>query len=187
MGKDNNLVIFLVIFFLAFSSFAFAGEQPSGIYYTKANIWYEDNEISSANYHKGNMIHAGSKVEIAGTTSRIIKFIFGRDAAEFIISKSLHTKSSIENIFKRYFSKDNPLESDEYLNFSNIEKENIKKGQVVVGMSKAAVAMAYGYPVSQDKTEIDSDSWTYARSRFQPLYVIFSHGVVASINEEKGE
>jgi len=47
------------------------------------------------------------------------------------------------------------------------EIEAIKTGSLCVGMSKAAVVVAYGYPPEHVTPSLDNDVWTYWMDRFR--------------------
>jgi len=184
--KKIRIILLFAAISVAAAFSLFAGDNAAGkTYYTKVNIWYETAQISSVNYHRGSFIPVGTKVVISNLHLGGITFKFGRDEAEFTISKSLHTPISRDDLFGHYFSPGNPLESESYLKFSQSEKENIKKGKISAGMSKDAAIMAYGYPSGQAKEDTDADTWTYAKSHFRKLSVTFSHGKVSMTSEEE--
>lgn len=53
------------------------------------------------------------------------------------------------------------------------ELQAIKEGKLVVGMSKAAVIMAYGYPPEHRTPSLESNTWIYWIDRFRNKAILF--------------
>jgi len=157
--------------------------------YTRANIWYEIKTgslpvvIYSTNYHKGTMIPRGSKVKITRYDSRGIYFTDEKMKLDFYIEiVAKHTRESAPELFKLYFSANDPMAfGGEFGRFDGKEKENIKSGTVSEGMRKNAVLAAYGYPPSHMTPSLEANMWTYWENRFRKIVVTFSGDRVASI------
>ncbi len=157
-----------------------ANEVIGDTYYTQANIWYEEaTDILSTNYHRGVIIPAGTKVIIENFNSQEIEF---RIKGELTVYKLVHVKKHsvlpINKFFSRYFAPNNI----NMLMFSHKERRNIEKGTLEKGMSKKAVATAYGYPPSHKTPSLDLNKWVYWESRFNQIEVYFKDGKVISIN-----
>lgn len=160
-----------------FLNAAFADES----YYTKINIWYEKPEkILSTNYHKGNLLPAGTEVTILKQGSKI-KFQDKGGMEYRLILVDDYTALTKEQFFDRYFSKENPLQSSDYRSFSAMEKENIKNGTIQPGMSKSAVLMAFGYPPSHRTPSTAASVWKYWISRLMTDDVHFEGDKVSKI------
>ena len=129
--------------------------------YTQVNIWYTDpKDIRTTNYHNGVMIPFGTKVTIDSmhhdwmefTTTNLVSF-------KLLLS---HSVISMRENFDRYFSADDPRKpGGMYESFTEMEKENLKTGNIVIGMSKSAVLVSYGYPPSHVTPDLKSDFWRY--------------------------
>jgi len=161
---------------------AHSGEDVAGqIYYTAANIWYENPEkILSTNYHRGTILPVGTKVRVDEVKGKKIRFGDGH-GQEFEITFMEKHSSRIVDLwayFRRYFSRDNPLQGRPYEGFSKSERRNIKMGEIEVGMSKEAVLMAYGYPPAHRTPSLESDQWVYWINRFVNKTVVFQNGRV---------
>lgn len=189
MSKEKRFVSVLFMFLLAVLfciPFAQAGEDVIGkTFYTAANIWYEKPErILSTNYHKGALIPVGTKVTIEELRHWEIHFADENGLRFNIILVEKHSsrEMTIEKLFEQYFSEENPLrEGGPFQKFSKDEKKNIKAGEIEVGMSKAAVLMAYGYPPSHRTPSLKSDMWTYWVNMFVERKVIFTDDKVVKI------
>ena len=159
--------------------------SPEGeTYYTKANIWYEDTtKPIIINYHKGTIIPVGTKVKIDAFAKNEIKFTTELGVTLVFLNASKYSTIKLQELFDRYFSKENVLAGwgGLYTKFSGKEKEDIKKGIIAEGMSKEAVLMAYGYPPSHRTAALTNDEWAYWNSRFVSFRVIFKNNRVNSI------
>jgi len=174
-------ILFLCFLFLFTTGFIKKGAPDGGIYYTKVNIWYEKAvKILSTNYHKGQIIPVGSEVVVVSRGSRIV-FTDKAGIQYQLILVPDYTALSNDQFLDRYFSKDNILSSPEYASFSAQEKTNIKNGTIEIGMSKAAVLVAYGYPPSHRTPSTESNVWKYWISRLLTDDVQFENGKVSNI------
>ncbi len=162
-----------------FAPAGFAGE--TGDFYTQVNIWYEKpDNIKSTNYHKGVMIPAGTQVEVL-KSGKNIQFKDKLSGMIFKIEKvKKFTNVSNEELFSRYFSKENILDSNKYRSFSAAEKEAVKMGKIEKGMSRDAVIVAYGYPPTHRTPFLEQESWTYWDSRLINFMILFRDNKVVS-------
>lgn len=155
-----------------------SGLQKGGIYYTRANIWYEHSEeVYSTNYHVGQMIPFNSKVEILSKGGGRIRF---KDLETGIIVTFIHvpkhSRLSADEFFKRYFS---PTDcSGEFEQCTPREQKNILAGSVDYEMGKDALFMAYGNPPSHRTPNLKCDRWIYWNSRWRTCAVTFKDGKV---------
>ena len=150
--------------------------------YLKVNMWFEHPlKIQSTNYHKGAMLRAGDEVTVLKIGRGKIRFRdrHGMDFTLYLNRK--HTFSSISKLAERTFSRsDIKAPGGAFDRMSAMEKENIRKGKVAIGMSKKAVIMAYGYPPEHRTYSLDSDLWIYWRSRFIKRRATFENGRVVA-------
>ena len=158
--------------------------QAGKIYYTSANIWYENSDkIPSTNYHKGTKLPIGTKVKIISVGNRKIQFVPVDTTVTFtIVHQKKHTRIKLKELFDRYFSKKDILEQEGYFhNLTEKEKECVNNGTISPGMSKVAVIMAYGYPPSHKTPLLSSDLWHYWHSRFETVNVHFKNNKLCKI------
>lgn len=179
---------FIAIYFTLFIfSLAYAATAAPEPYYTKVNIWYEEpGKILSTNYHRGAIIPFGSKVNIISQTKDKINFTIENQAGITftIVNVTRHSQMSITELFKQYFTQNNPkTENTKFNNFSAKEKENIENGTLSEGISKEAVIAAYGYPPQHKTPALTSDLWTYWDGRFVRKVVTFKNNTVTKLEE----
>jgi len=188
-----GILFFLVCGFIVGALYAAGPEGET--YYTKANIWYEDAvKPIMVNYHKGSMIPVGTKVKIDAFKKNEIKFTTESGVTLVFVNAGKYSTIGLQELFVRYFSKENVLAGwgGAFAQFSGKERENIKDGKIDKGMSKEAVAMAYGYPPSHRTPSLSSDEWAYWDSRFVSFRVVFKNNRVSAIErgvrrEEEGQ
>ena len=164
-------------------------DSPVGkTFYTRVNIWYENPQfIYSTNYHKGSIIPAGTKVTIKNIeVPSSVEFVIDKNPMVFKINRiSMYTKVTLKEMVGRYFSPTNILEEDAFTKLTDDEKTNIKKGKIAVGMSKAAVIMAYGYPPTHRTPDLSTDAWTYWRAKISMFCVTFEKDKVVGVGQEE--
>lgn len=193
--KQKFISIFLVIFalLLVYVPSAMCGnivskteakdEITGEAYYTTANIWYENaSKIYSTNYHRGAILPVGTRVTIKKIRGDKIQFVDEEGQSFKIIFLKKHSNKRIDiwAYFDQYFSKKNPMrKGGPFQKFSKDEKDNIKMGEIAVGMSKAAVLMSYGYPPSHRTPSLESTKWIYWINRFVNRPVYFKDGKVS--------
>ena len=201
LQKHFFIVIFIAVSFITCAAYAdnfdsknssstkqVRGKLPKveneGIYYTKTNMWFEHpKNFLSINFHKGMIIPAGTKVKILRCSGAKIRFVDEDNGVtyDYVHSKK-HSRIKLKELFSRYFSKENVMApGGAFSAFTKEEQENIKEGEITMGMSKDAVLMAYGYPPSHKTLNLSSDTWTYWVSRASRVEVYFKDGVVTEI------
>ena len=187
MIKKLKFISVLLLFFLImlfYVPFVQAEKEVTGkTFYTTANIWYEHpKKIYSTNYHMGAILPVGTIVKIKKVRSKEIQFT-DEDGQSFIITflkKHSSNEMTIWDYFDQYFSEENPMrEGGPFHKFSKDEKDNIKTGEIAVGMSKAAVLMSYGYPPSHKTPSLKSNRWIYWINRFVNRSVNFKDDKVS--------
>lgn len=154
----------------------------SGTYYTTANIWYElPEKIYSTNYHAGHIIPAGTEIEVLSEKKGKVRFkIKGEETVFLYTHVKKHSSLSFDKEFSRLFSSKNSF-AEASKKFSAKEKKAVEEGDIVEGMSRAAVLAAYGYPPSHTTPDLDEDNWTYWVKRMTTRQVVFEDGKVSSV------
>jgi len=158
--------------------------EIGGEYFTIANIWYEYPEkILSTNFHKGAMIPVGTKVIIDYYGGTKIKFTGVNDETKYVYIHAMkHSKIKLNELFNRYFSKEDPMTpGGAFSKFTIEEQDNIKNGTLDVGMSKEATLMAYGYPPTHRTPSLKNNVWTYWRARAGRFLVTFRDDKISNI------
>ncbi|MCP3898463.1 MAG: hypothetical protein GY707_01870 [Desulfobacteraceae bacterium] len=157
-------------------------------YYTNTNIWFERPEqISSVNYHVGKIVPVGTEVKIVESGNNRITFSLFEDFSITLLHSKKHSTITLQELFDRYFSENNPLEqTDQFSQFTQEEQENIKKGEIKEGMSKEAVLLAWGYPPTHRTPSLENNIWVYWVNRMRRIRVYFKDGKIYTTVVLKG-
>ncbi len=169
------------------------------------------DDIPSTNFHKGSLIPVGTKVtnvEVGNGMEWQSQFNSGAQSSSFLsqgqegfsrdmvrfyderkkkyviyfVKKHMGPNMTVTDLFHQYFSEEDPLRpGGPFQKLSQHEKELIKTGEIDLGMSKAAVLMAYGYPPGRQTASISEDVWFYWISRREKAKVYFLNDKVIKI------
>lgn len=152
--------------------------NDDGVYYTAVNIWwYKAKKIYCTNYHTGERIKVGTQVHVTNLTDKAIDFRTSSGQEFRIIYVARHTRQTMRELFQQYFSKTDPLAAGgPFARFTENERQAIKAGIIVRGMSKPAVLMAYGYPPSHKTPSLDDNLWIYFNTLYVEHKVLFENG-----------
>ncbi len=144
--------------------------------YTQVSMWTEKNRVIGTNYARGLHIPVNTKVKIVKMNSKVIVFEhLGVNISYLIYSK--YTKVDLDGMYNRLFS----TKAVDLSKYSAAVKENIKIGEVVVGMSKDEVLLARGYPPFHKTASVKADLWKYWDNRFKTSIITFKDNRVISI------
>lgn len=70
----------------------------------------------------------------------------------------------------------------DYPGLSAVDKDGIKQGVALVGMTKNGVKIALGYPATHKTPSLDANAWVYWKNRFTTTVVNFgTDGLVSSV------
>lgn len=149
--------------------------------YTTYNMWYEDPAMmSTVNYKRGTLLPAGTLVKNIRVFKKrynpqqFISFNRASDNQSFRVyfRRKFHPGKSIEDYRNMMFSKRSFKEQT--ANMSAREINAIRRGVLVIGMSKAAVKIAYGVPPQHKTPTLDCNSWRYWTSRMVTKKICFN-------------
>jgi len=102
-----------------------------------------------------------------------VVFTTSDNSTEYVINftPKYHPGITLEQFRDRLFT--NKTFDQLVRGFSKKEIEGIRSGQIVPGMSKKAVLVAYGYPPEHVTGSLDMNLWTYWSNRFKKTAVNF--------------
>lgn len=152
--------------------------------YTNQNFWYEDpTDISSLNYQSGEILPFGTMVEIVGATEKTVSFRPSGDGRVFTINfypewEMMTMEDYIRNILtvKDAAMQREGLSSPEALALA-------EKGKVKVGMTRADVLKAYGWPSKSRTPYMAQDTWVYWLTPIKSKRVVFKGEKVIAVLE----
>ncbi len=156
----------------------------SGGLYTRFNIHYclrgNDAAASYANWTQcgGNFIPYNSQVRVR---SRRNGFILTdvNSGMQIVFEYHAGRMRMSQNDYRDLIFSPTPVSYDD---LNEIDREGIKAGRAMVGMTKQGVMVALGYPARNETPSIDMNTWTFWKTRYTKLRVEFDdNGKVVSI------
>ena len=151
--------------------------------YTKTNIWYERPTKILILFHAGAILPVGTKITLGDMSSKAIKFTT-KDGRNFRIYTRKYYKLTGPEMAKLLFSSKNPMaKGGTFHKFSKMEQKQIKLGEIKKGMSRKAVIMAYGYPPTHANPNLEQNTWTLWKTRWNRLIITFQNGKVSNIKD----
>ncbi|MDF1584148.1 MAG: hypothetical protein RQ733_12835 [Methyloprofundus sp.] len=154
--------------------------QLGETYYTQVTMMYEKGVYRTTNYRRGTLLKVNTPVELVEIGPKVIKVKILASNAELLIKSVVkHTGDDGYQAFAKLFAKQEVNLS----RFKRMERDNIKQGTLVKGMSKEAVKVAIGYPPIVRTPSLDSNKWTYWSSKFNTFIVHFENDKVSRIQD----
>lgn len=149
--------------------------------YTQYNIWYTDpEEINCLNIQQGSFIPVGTEIEPVGTGSfGAIRF---KDTAghNYVIRFDSGTRLCTMRDFIGYTFTTTP--PDELLkDIPPKTLERIRRGEVVAGMNRRDVLLAYGPPPAIRTPNPRLDTWLYWLTPTETVRVVFRGDKVRNV------
>ncbi len=133
----------------------------------KAGTW----EISSTNFLGGvKSVPCGSRLELHEVQSDSMSLTDDAGQRYRVGFVAKHSVMPFGEWRSRQFSSE-PVELPEGL--SELERTCIRQGRVEVGMSKAAVLLAIGYPPARRSPDLEASTWIYQVRRFSSRRITF--------------
>ncbi len=165
--------------------------QNGETYYTQFSLFHDRHVHETTNYRRTVLVPINTPViferynTLAGRQSdRMSHLVYPQivvklpDGSELVVENvQKYSGEDLNGIFARTFGKGKV----DLTSFTALEKTNILQGQVVEGMSKAAVVRAMGYPPKHRTPNLSSDKWVYWSSRFGSFEVHFRDDKVISV------
>ena len=177
-------VLLMVICFVSFIGSAYASTLVKGdVVYTRSNLRAEGSKIFWHNMRSlRGLVPVGTKVSIERSAGGVITFVTTDT------NKTYHVYAD-SRLWDKYFVKDKEEIGLEGL--SPDKKDQVEKGNVVVGMTKEEVYASKGCPAyiawGEESERIPLaeimlyNKWYYlATSRAHDVMVIFANGVVVA-------
>lgn len=148
------------------------------VFYTQHNFWFEKGKSLTTNYQVGVLVPVNSKVQIRDMDSDELElFIVDMNVEVNVINVEKFTRMSMEQIRDRMLGKE-PVKVEK---FSKLGQENIKIGNMIVGMTKDEILVARGYPPTHATPSTQINTWTYWRNKFDRLVLQFENDKVSVV------
>jgi len=164
----SNIVVASLFGIFLFSSGAYAAEPVVGnTYFTMHNLKYEKGRHITTNYWRGDLLPANSQVQVKSIRGN--KMVLTHNGQDITIENvEKYTKKSIQEVADRMLS-------DQQVSTSGPFANDMKFGEVRLGMTKDQVIMTRGYPPAHKTISTEMDTWIYWSSRFVQITYIFEN------------
>ncbi len=175
---------FVAVFLLGTSAAAMAAD----VRYTKYNIHAQVKEGRLANASYANytdpgaghvIVPAGSAITIDKKNRKGFEFTYGADGMR--IRFECHSKRMGMGT-DEYIELITSAQPVSFSKLSKLDQKGMKEGKAYVGMTKAGILAALGYPAAHKTPSLDSATWIYWANRYRTLGVDFdASGKVAAV------
>ena len=167
----------------------------AGELFTKYNIHVQD-KVDKNGQHKYSascsnwtdpgvghlVIPVNTAIEILATNAKLVKFKVVADGK--IVELDFNTKWMMGMSVDKYVELITTAAQVPLDTMSELDRTGIKDGKVSVGMTKAGVMKAFGYPAAHRTPNPDTDKrWVYWTNRWQAVAIEFDDaGLVKNIS-----
>jgi len=182
LGRSVTWVLMVVVVLVTLGGAVPIVHAQEGQQYLAYNVWYEKpKEVSSTNYLEGAFLPAGTKVQVLRLHGKKIQFVAVDLKQEFTIHWVPKHRPGVSfgQFYARLFKSSNFEEFTRDMTADEVIA--IKRGEVVNGMSKRAVLLAYGFPPEVGTASLQADSWRYWFTRFNTKALKFADDRVIEI------
>lgn len=159
------------------------GEKPKtegrNYLYTQFSLFMEENVHRTTNYRKGTLVPVNTEVVLINQDDDDIELRMIDGTKLDLENIEPFSGEKIDGIFRRTLS----AKKVDLSPFSEEEKRAILSGEVEVGMSRAAVLVALGYPPKHKTPSLQGNQWRYWQNRFNTFVVIFEGDKVKAIKD----
>lgn len=169
LAKLTTICVTLCL--LSFSSLANAATPMVGnTYYTKHNFKFERGRHLTTNYWRGQLVSINSKARLISMSGK--KMVIEIDGQKIsLVNKRKHSQKSIKQIAENLLSSNPVSISGKFAN-------DIKFGNLRLGMTKQEALMTRGYPPGHKTPSTESNFWVYWSSRFVQHSIAFENGKI---------
>lgn len=138
-------------------------------------------KLSAVNYQQAGFIARCTPVRLVEADDETLRFENSADGAEYLYVWYPGAAEDFGSHLSRVFGR--RCEPDALKGLNALERKAIEHGEVEVGMSKAAVLLAIGYPPEHRTPSTRDNLWVYWRNRFNRFVLQFDGDRVSKIIE----
>lgn len=155
--------------------------------YTAYNMWYEHpRKMYVLNYKKGTLIPAGTEITDLEVNRKSYEFKIGETNYRIIFTRKWHPGLKTADYKDRVFTTKNFAQLSAGITGQKLEA--VKRGAVMVGMTRAEVLLTWGYPPEHRTPSLEANKWLYWRNRWVTAAVCFNKkGLTVASCSEIGE
>jgi hypothetical protein len=159
--------------------------------YLCCNLHYDKHEITDINYLRGKVIPFGSRVQILAVGKDRVEFEAAGQPPITLVLQYGAERMSMDQYLDRMFLVDDPYARLPKLP-QDVEKARevdrvrrmVEEGTISVGMTRAEVLMAIGYPPAHRTPSLDASPWRYWVGPSDTFDVYFDGDVVSRMDRQ---
>jgi hypothetical protein len=148
-------------------------DLDSGHGFTLVNL-HPDNERSrlyAVNFQQAGLIPVCSEVEYLGLASNSFKFRVVSTSREYEYVNHKAAAEPFPDHLRRFFGPDCPRREVESL--SALDRQGIREGHAIQGMSRRGVILAMGHPPRHVNPDLNAPTFMYWKNRFNRIEIQF--------------
>ena len=150
---------------------AVSGLEGASQVYTLANLHAQEEKVSAANFQYLDLIPVCSRVSVLRAMKDYLEFRVEATGAEYWYQNHEAAGEPFADHLARYFGRACP--EAELAALTAAERDAVRAGAVRIGMSKAAVILAIGYPPRRDTRTTELPRWRYWSDSRSDFVVVF--------------
>jgi len=157
--------------------------EPSGVdlmhaprVYTLVNLHPDEvrARLYAVNYQQAGLIPRCSQVDLIEINRESLRLRVSASGREYHYYYHDSASEPFDQHLLKYFgSSCNP---GDVLSLSDTDQAGIREGKASPGMTRQGVIYAIGYPPPHITPDLDAAQWTYWKSRFDRMIVVFDEG-----------
>lgn len=137
------------------------------------------HRLYTVNYQQPGLIPMCTEVELVELSDKRLVFKVKSTGVQYTLDRHRST-ADLAAYLHDYFG--TSCNKEKLNNLSDIDKEGIKKGKALKGMSKEAVILALGFPPKHKTPNLETNQWRYWLNRWKTMVVEFDDsGKVSAI------
>ncbi|WP_444994782.1 hypothetical protein [Aliikangiella sp. IMCC44359] len=183
----NKLYIAVLAFFLAGCASVNLVDSSGQDLMKSQNVVLKTNlhpdpvrhRLYTVNYQQAGLIPMCTEVELVELSGKRLVFKVKSTGVQYTLDRHRST-ADLAVYLHDYFGTN--CNKEKLNDLSDIDKEGIKKGKALRGMSKDAVILAIGLPPKHKTPSLESNQWRYWLNRWKTMVVEFDDsGKVSAI------
>lgn len=135
--------------------------------------------LSAVNYQQAGLIPRCTPVQLLEADDETLRFKDLRTDVEYSYVWYSAAAESFGAHLSRVFGR--ACDPEALRNLSAVDQAGIRAAKADVGMSKAAVLLAIGYPPQHRTPSLEDNLWTYWKNRFDRFVLEFQNGRVTRV------
>ncbi|NTX17135.1 hypothetical protein HUA76_40810 [Myxococcus sp. CA056] len=140
-------------------------------HHATANFHFEGDTLSWVNYLKGPILPFNTRVEVLDKSDSKVSFKIVETGKEFVFENDSRSGADTWALFQAAFAPED--QAPKLATLSAEDRKKVSASEVVTGMSRTAVRMAWGPPPPHETPSFDSTVWTYWKSKISKVKVTF--------------